>query len=52
MSNVKSNKGVTMSQQILQALNAKYVAQRLEAIANLNNYLANPAGIGEHPNLI
>ena len=41
-----------MSQQIIQALNAKYVAQKLEAIANLQNYLSNPAGIGEHPDIV
>ena len=41
-----------MTQQIIQALNAKYMAEKLEAVANLNNYLTNPAGIGEHPDLV
>ena len=41
-----------MAQQIIQALNAKYMASKLEAVANLNNYLTNPAGIGEHPDIV
>ena len=52
MSNVKSNKGVTMSKQIVDALQAKYIAEKLEAIANLQNYLSNPAAIGEHPDIV
>ena len=39
-----------MQQKIIEALMAKYQAQKLEAVANLQNYLSNPAGIGEHPN--
>jgi hypothetical protein len=41
-----------MTQQIVQALNAKYMASKLEAVANLQNYLANPAGIGDHPDIV
>tara|TARA_B100001063_G_scaffold118021_1_gene110203 strand:- start:19192 stop:19446 length:255 start_codon:yes stop_codon:yes gene_type:complete len=41
-----------MTQQIVQALNAKYMASKLEAAANLQNYLTNPAGIGEHPDIV
>jgi len=41
-----------MTQQIVQALNAKYMASKLEAVANLQNYLTNPAGIGEHPDIV
>jgi len=41
-----------MSKQIVDALQAKYIAQKLEAIANLQNYLSNPAGIGEHPDIV
>ncbi len=41
-----------MTQQIVQALNAKYTASKLQAIANLQNYLSNPAGIGEHPDIV
>jgi len=41
-----------MSKQIVDALQAKYMAKKLEAIANLQNYLSNPAGIGEHPDIV
>lgn len=34
------------------ALRAKYVAQRLEAIATLEVYTSNSVGIGEHPQII
>lgn len=36
----------------LEALRAKYNAQRLEAIATLEVYMSNAAGIGEHPQII
>jgi len=41
-----------MSKQIVDALQAKYIAEKLEAIANLQNYLSNPVGVGEHPNIV
>ena len=41
-----------MSKQIVDALQAKYIAQKLEAIANLQNYLSNSVGVGEHPKII
>ena len=41
-----------MSKQIVDALQAKYIAQKLEAIANLQNYLSNSVGVGEHPNIV
>jgi hypothetical protein len=41
-----------MTQLIIDALVAKYQAERAEAIANLQNYLSNSAGIGEHPNIV
>ena len=41
-----------MSKQIVDALNAKYMASKLQAIANLQNYLSNPVGIGEHPDIV
>jgi hypothetical protein len=41
-----------MSKQIVDALQAKYIAQKLEAIANLQNYLSNPVGVGEHPDIV
>lgn len=34
------------------ALRAKYIAQRLEAIATLEVYTSNSVGIGEHPQII
>jgi len=37
---------------ILDALYAIYKADELQATANLNNYLNNAAGIGEHPDIV
>ena len=37
---------------ILEALYAIYVAEEKAASANLNNYLNNAAGIGEHPDIV
>ena len=37
---------------ILEALYASYVAEEKIANANLNNYLNNAAGIGEHPDIV
>lgn len=42
----------TMANLKLEALRAKYNAQRLEAIATLEVYMSNAAGIGEHPQII
>jgi len=36
----------------IQALRAKYEAQRLEALATLEVYVKNSVGIGEHPQVI
>jgi len=36
----------------IDALRAKYVAMRLEAIATLEVYSKNAVGIGEHPQII
>lgn len=36
----------------LEALKARYEAQRLEAISTIMVYLDNAAGIGEHPQII
>jgi hypothetical protein len=41
-----------MSKQIVDALQAKYIAQKLEAIANLQNYLSNSVGVAEHSNIV
>lgn len=36
----------------IQALRAKYEAQKLEALATLEVYMKNSVGIGEHPQVI
>jgi hypothetical protein len=36
----------------IKALRAKYQAQKLEALATLEVYMTNAAGIGEHPQVI
>ena len=41
-----------MSQLILNALLAEANAKEAKAIANLQNYMSNPAGIGEHPDIV
>ena len=41
-----------MQNEIVNALAAKFNADKLKAFANLQNYMNNPAGIGEHPDII
>ena len=41
-----------MSQLILNALIKEAEAKEAKAIANLQNYMSNPAGIGEHPDIV
>jgi hypothetical protein len=41
-----------MREAILDALQAKYEAQIQEALVNIEVYLTNPAGIGEHSEII
>ena len=41
-----------MSNLKVQALKAKYQAEKLEAMATLEVYLTNATGIGEHPQII
>ena len=41
-----------MSQLIMNALLAEANAKEAKAIANLQNYISNPAGIGEHPDIV
>lgn len=36
----------------LEALRSKYLGEVLEAKANIRAYLANPVGIGEHPDIV
>ena len=37
---------------ILEAIIAEATAKEAKAIANLNNYMQNAAGIGEHPDVV
>ena len=41
-----------MREQILNALKSKYLGVMAEAEANIEVYLENPVGIGEHPDVI
>ena len=41
-----------MSQLIMNALIAEADAKEAKAIANLQNYMTNAAGIGEHPDIV
>ncbi len=41
-----------MTQEIINALTTKFNADKLKAFANLTNYMNNPAGIGEHPDIV
>ena len=41
-----------MTQQIIDALVARYQAQKLEALTNLNVYLSAAVGVEEHPNIV
>ena len=48
----KKKKEKVMSNLIMNALLAEANAKESKAIANLQNYLSNPAGIGEHPDIV
>ena len=41
-----------MKTRILEALQAKYFGEIKEAQANIEIYLENPVGIGEHPEIL
>lgn len=41
-----------MRETILDAMRAKYVGQMQEALVNIEIYLTNPTGIGEHPEIL
>lgn len=41
-----------MSKQIMNALLLDAQSQEAKALANLQNYMSNPAGIGEHPDIV
>ena len=42
----------TLQQNLIPAVRSHFGAKRDRAVANLNNYLNNPAGIGEHPDIV
>jgi len=42
----------TRQSALLDAVVSKYVADRAAAVANLNNYLINSVGVGEHPDIV
>ena len=42
----------TIKKMILEALEKKYNAEIAEADATIKNYLENPVGIGEHPQIV
>jgi|TARA_R110001583_G_scaffold24918_16_gene90637 hypothetical protein len=41
-----------MTTEIINALNAKFNADKLTAFANLTNYMNNSAAVGEHPDIV
>jgi len=41
-----------MTQNILDALKAKFNSDKLTAFANLNNYMMNAVAVSEHPNIV
>jgi len=43
---------MTRPSMIIDALRAKYKGQMLEARANIDIYIENPAGIGEHSDIV
>jgi hypothetical protein len=54
LQNGKKEKGLNglMSNKILDALRAKYEAEISMGLANVDVYIKNPIGIGEHPDLV
>jgi len=41
-----------MTQELVTALETRYAAHIAEAKANLQNYLSNSVGVGEHPDIV
>jgi len=42
----------TLQQNLITAVRSHFTAKRDRALANLNNYLNNPVGVGEHPDVV
>ena len=50
---IKNLRMENMSEKLMfSALRAKAEAEKLEGLATLNIYITNPAGIGEHPQVV
>jgi len=43
---------MTIKSSLIQALLSKYQGEMAEAKANIEKYLENPAGIGDHPDIV
>ena len=43
---------LALSNKVLRSIKATFIARKESAEANLTIYLNNPAGIGEHPNIV
>ena len=52
MFNDNGNGNSIMKGTIVKALRLEAEAQEAKAVANLKNYFNNPAGIGEHPDIV
>lgn len=52
MFNDNGNGSSIMKGTIIKALRLEAEAQEAKAVANLKNYFNNPAGIGEHPDIV
>lgn len=42
----------TLQQNLINAIRSHFTAKRDRAMAHLNNYLNNPVGVGEHPDVV
>ena len=42
----------TPQQALMGALEMHYIAKRTKALANLNQYMTNPVGVAEHPDIV
>ena len=42
----------TLQQNLINAIRSHFTAKRDRAMANLNNYLNNHVGVGEHPDVV
>ena len=42
----------TLQQNLINAIRSHFTAKRDRAMANLNNYLNTPVGVGEHPDVV